>query len=83
MIRPTRPLSLTADPTLEPPPTPPAIARLALRLDEIAESLGVSRRSLERARASGKFPKPDIRLGRTVLWTPETIAGWLRKGGNA
>lgn len=57
--------------------------RLALRLDELAAALGVSRRSIERARARGAFPKPDARLGRVVLWKPETVAAWLAKGGRA
>ena len=57
--------------------------RLAWRLDELAAALGVSRRSIERARARGAFPRPDARLGRVVLWKPETVAGWLEEGGRA
>ena len=52
-----------------------------LTIDELAKALGVSRRSIERARARGAFPWPDARLGRVVLWRPETVAGWLEKGG--
>ncbi len=66
---------------------PPGVAmaavvdRLALRIDELAESLGVSRRSLERVRSAGKFPKPDAVIGRMPVWKPETIRRWLAEGG--
>jgi predicted DNA-binding transcriptional regulator AlpA len=57
------------------------IGRLALRLDEVAESLGVSRRAIERERAAGRFPKPDLTIGRMPLWRPETIRAWVGGGG--
>lgn len=55
--------------------------RLTLRLDEIASMLGVSRRHVERMRSSGKFPKPDLMMGKVPLWTPETIDRWVKGGG--
>jgi hypothetical protein len=55
--------------------------RLALRLDEIARSLGVSRRSLERVRSAGRFPPPDVHIGRMPLWRIETLRRWLEWGG--
>ena len=60
--------------------TPPG--RLALRLEEVAESLGVSRRTIERERSAGRFPKPDILIGKMPLWRPETIHRWIDGGGN-
>ncbi len=57
------------------------VDRLALRLDELADSLGVSRRSLERLRSAGRFPKPDAVIGRMPVWKPETIRDWLERGG--
>ncbi len=52
-------------------------ARLAYRLDEIAELLGVSRRSIERERSAGRFPKPDRKVGKMPLWTPATLDKFL------
>lgn len=55
--------------------------RLAFRLDELAQALGISRRSIERERAAGRFPKPDLHIGRMPLWRPETIRRWVEGGG--
>ena len=68
-----------ADPTHE-APAPPA-TRLALRLDEVARALGVSRRAIERERSAGRFPRPDVVIGRMPLWRPETIRQWIEGGG--
>jgi predicted DNA-binding transcriptional regulator AlpA len=57
------------------------VERLTYRLDEIAESLGVSRRTIERERSAGRFPKPDLRIGRAPLWTRETLTRWIAEGG--
>ena len=57
--------------------------RLVVRLDEVAESLGVSRRSIERERSAGRFPRPDLTIGRMPLWKPETIREWIERGGRA
>jgi predicted DNA-binding transcriptional regulator AlpA len=59
-----------------------SVARLALRLDEVAKSLGVSRRAIERARSAGRFPAPDCRIGKCPLWSPETIRRWVARGGS-
>jgi predicted DNA-binding transcriptional regulator AlpA len=60
----------------------PIVERLALRLDEVAASLGVSRRAIERERSAGRFPRPDVILGRRMpLWRVETIKAWLEGGG--
>ena len=53
------------------------VDRLALRLDEIAAALGVSRRAIERERSAGRLPKPDRTIGRMPLWRVETIRNWL------
>ena len=54
---------------------------LALRLDELADAVGVSRRALERERAAGRLPKPDLHIGKMPLWRVETIRAWLERGG--
>ena len=62
------------------PDTDPLAGRLALRLDELAAALGVSRRAIERERSAGRFPRPDRVVGRMPLWRPETVVGWLEGG---
>ena len=59
----------------------PRIEPLAYRLDELADALGVSRRAIERERAAGRFPRPDLTIGKMPLWRPETVRGWLDEGG--
>jgi predicted DNA-binding transcriptional regulator AlpA len=61
----------------------PRVGRLALRFDEPAAALGVSRRLLERELSAGRFPRADLRVGRCPLWRPATIERWLdEQGGN-
>jgi predicted DNA-binding transcriptional regulator AlpA len=64
----------------DPPEVPPAPFRLAYRLDEVAAALGVSRRLIERERSAGRFPKPDLTIGRAPLWTRETLTAWVARG---
>jgi predicted DNA-binding transcriptional regulator AlpA len=61
----------------------PPVERLTYRIDELADSLGMSRRAIERERSAGRFPMPDLHVGKCPLWRPETIRDWLdsRKGG--
>ena len=63
------------------PTATPTIPRMTLRLDDLAAALGVSRRAVERERAAGRFPKPDLLLGRMPLWKVETIRAWIERGG--
>ena len=63
------------------PPVAPRAERLVYRLDELAELLGVSRRTIERERSAGRFPKPDLQIGKAPLWKPTTIQGWIDRGG--
>jgi predicted DNA-binding transcriptional regulator AlpA len=65
---------VAADPT-------DSIERLPYRLDELATALGVSRRSLERARSAGRLPRPDLQIGKMPLWRPATIRDWIERGG--
>jgi predicted DNA-binding transcriptional regulator AlpA len=59
----------------------PNVERLAYRLDEVAKALGVSRRLIERERSAGRFPRPDLTIGRAPLWTRETLTRWIAQGG--
>ncbi len=55
--------------------------RLTLRIEELAEAIGVSRRVLERELSAGRFPKPDLRIGKMPLWRVESLDAWLKRGG--
>jgi hypothetical protein len=57
------------------------LERLTYRLGEVARSLGVSRRTLERERSAGRFPPPDLLIGKAPLWTRETLVRWVGEGG--
>lgn len=59
----------------------PRIEPLAYRIDELADALGVSRRAIERERAAGRFPKPDLTIGKMPLWRRETVRSFLERGG--
>lgn len=65
-----------------PPEAAPSVERMALRLDELAQALGISRRAIERERSAGRFPRPDLTIGRMPLWRPETIRQWIEGGGD-
>jgi len=54
--------------------------RLTWRLVEVARALGVSRRTIERERSAGRFPKPDLTIGKTPLWTRESLVRWIEEG---
>ncbi len=44
----------------------------------LAQYLGVSVRSLDRANAAGLLPRPDLVVGRSPRWSPDTIKRWLK-----
>jgi len=54
-----------------------------LGIDDLAAVFSCSRRIIERMRAAGKVPKPDIKIGKMPRWKPETIRSWIEKGGKA
>jgi predicted DNA-binding transcriptional regulator AlpA len=54
--------------------------RLTWRLADVVKALGVSRRTIERERSAGRFPRPDRIMGRAPLWMPETIRAWVEGG---
>jgi hypothetical protein len=66
---------------LDPRTTVTRPERLTFRLDDLAELFGVSRRTLERERSAGRFPAPDLTIGKMPLWKPETIQRWVDSGG--
>ena len=44
----------------------------------LAQFLGLSVRSLDRANALGLLPRPDLIVGRSPRYSPDTITKWLR-----
>jgi predicted DNA-binding transcriptional regulator AlpA len=59
----------------------PPLERLALRIDEVAAALGMSRRAIERERSAGRFAPPDLHIGKKVpIWRVETIRNYLDSG---
>ena len=42
----------------------------------VADRIGVSPRTVDRMRAAGTLPPPDVKTPRTVRWRPETIYDW-------
>ncbi len=79
MSRCTKAVEAPPVPSLDAPPF--FAGRLTLRLDEVALALGMSRRTIERERSAGQFPKPDLHIGKAPLWKPETILRWIDGGG--
>jgi predicted DNA-binding transcriptional regulator AlpA len=60
-----------------------AVPRYAFRLNDVCTSLGMGRRTLEKLRAAGKFPKPDRHIGKCPVWHPSTVERWVKEGGGA
>jgi hypothetical protein len=59
----------------------PALEPMGYGPAPVTRSLGMSRRTLERLRASGRFPAPDFWIGRSPRWKRETLVNWISKGG--
>ena len=59
----------------------PAVPRMLLRLEDLVDAIGLDRRSIQRERAAGRFPPPDVQPGRRPLWRPETVRAWIEAGG--
>jgi hypothetical protein len=63
----------------------PPVERLAYRREELAAAIGVSRITIDRERAAGRLPKPDLWVGtgarKTPLWRVETVRAWIERGG--
>lgn len=46
---------------------------------EIADFLGVKRRTISAYKSRGQMPKEDIRYGVTPLWKTKTLKAWKPK----
>lgn len=52
-------------------------------INDLARVLATSRRTIERMRADGKLPPPDILVGSMPRWMPSTIRHWIEEGGRS
>src|SRR5262249_4358650 len=84
------PMTLPIAPPAAPGPAAPSngdplvmqpLPRPAYRPGRLARRPGVSRRTLERERAAGRFPRPDLAIGKAPLWTSDSIRAYLERGG--
>jgi predicted DNA-binding transcriptional regulator AlpA len=49
-----------------------------LTIDDIAAALQCTRRHIDKLRASGGFPSPDLKVGRRFpRWRQSTISAWI------
>jgi predicted DNA-binding transcriptional regulator AlpA len=51
------------------------------RLKDLPDRVGLSLRSINRLRATGRLPKPDATFGRAICFKPSTIERWVNSGG--
>jgi hypothetical protein len=58
------------------------VAPLAYGVAAVAHLLSHSRRTIERERAAGRFPEPDLHIGKRPLWTRDTLVRWIAEGGS-
>ncbi len=77
MTRPALRLAAAGRPEAPTPPPPaPAIEPLLSQTD-ICRILACSQRSLDRLRSAGRLPRPDMFIGRSPRWRPDTIRQWI------
>jgi predicted DNA-binding transcriptional regulator AlpA len=73
----SRTLNLTANPSLA-----TSIEPLVTKAD-LERILQIDSRTIDRMRATGKLPKPDLFLSRMPRWKAETIRAWIEAGGRS
>lgn len=52
--------------------------RSILTYSQIAGQTGIKVTSLRKRLSTGTMPKPDLRVGGSPVWYPETLAEWLK-----
>jgi predicted DNA-binding transcriptional regulator AlpA len=77
----THPRSGDADPGIKLGLTVAAAITPLLRISDLVRFLVCDRRTIERLRASGKLPRPDLSIGRSPRWRASTIQAWVERGG--
>ena len=48
-----------------------------LSINDLAQLIGIAKRTVHTWRASGELPPPDLTLGKTVRWRATTINTWI------
>ena len=48
-----------------------------LTIKDVAEATRISARALWRWIAAGRFPQPDLRVGRVRRWKVSTVVEWI------
>ena len=54
-----------------------------MKLDDVAERLGKSKRTVMRMVDEGRFPRPHIRKGRLVVWSDAAVMRALNRRRNS
>lgn len=54
-----------------------ATVEAMLTIDDLCRILCISRRAVERLRAAGKVPPPDLVVCKRPRWKGDTIRGWI------
>jgi len=47
----------------------------------VAKALSIGVRKLDRLRAAGLFPKPDLQIGPELRWKQSTVNRWIERAG--
>jgi predicted DNA-binding transcriptional regulator AlpA len=65
-------------------PTAALACEPLLRPDDVARILNIGKRTFERWLSSGRFPRPDIKVGPKIsLWKPATVRAWIEAESEA
>ena len=64
-------------------PTLPAGIEATAGIDGWAAVLSCSRRLVERMRAAGRIPRPDLMVGKMPRWRASTVRDYLERGGRS
>lgn len=51
------------------------------RIRDLMKIFSLCRKSIERAKSSGRIPPPDLYFGRMPMWRTSTIDDLIRRGG--
>lgn len=58
----------------------PVTCEQLMRPRDVARTLNIGKRTFERWLASGRFPRPDIKVGpKILLWKPATVTAWVEQ----
>ncbi len=56
-----------------------ALGPSLLAMSDIADHLGVTKRTIQAWRADGGLPPPDFAMGKVVRWRRATIETWIKR----